>query len=279
MSAVAIERLGAESYKPKTHTKYVDVHKLEPLFELMFEQASPPNLIMVGPKGVAKSLSVQAFAAKKGIPIIVSEGSEDMRRSHLIGMYVLRGNETVYVLGDLTAAIEVANEVGCAILIMEEVNALTPQVQKLLNPLCDFRKSISVPECGRVFELKQGAKLWVVGTMNTTVYGGVYALNEDLKSRFRILPVTYPDTASEKGIVNALVPTANPKVVSGVLTLAHETRQEAIGYALSTRDVIQLVEDATAMGLRQAVALASGKYEDTDRETFMARARSIFVLN
>jgi MoxR-like ATPase len=271
-----IERLDVGAYKLNSGMKYVDVFKLEPMFEQMFGQPVPPNLILMGPKGVAKSLSLQTFAAKKGIPVIVSEGSEDVRRSHLIGMFILRGDQSPFVLGDLTSAIEIANEAGAAILILEEVNALSPQVQKLLNPLCDFRRRISVPECGKVFELKPGAKLWVVGTMNTAVYGGVYALNEDLKSRFRILPLGYPEPAAEKSIVDALMPKADPKLVKNVLTLAHETRQNSLNYALSTRDVIQIVEDAILLGITQALKLASGKYEDSDRQVFGARAASVF---
>ncbi len=272
-----IERLKADQCKPKANQKYVDVHGLDPMYEKMFAQPVPPSLILQGPKGIAKSLSFQAFAAKKGIPLIVSEGSEDVRRSTLIGMFVLRGNYSPFVLGDLTNAIEVANEAGAAILVLEEINALSPQVQKMLNPLCDFRRQIAVPEVSRVFSLKDGVKLWVVGTMNMSVYGGVYALNEDLKSRFRIKRLEYPDLSAEKNIVESVLPKADGKLVKSVLTLATETRQHnALGYALSTRDVVQLVEDAGYLGVSGALALVAGKYEDSDRAAFIQRAQSVF---
>ena len=116
-------------------------------------------------------------------------------------MYTIRGAETPFILGALTTAYEIANEVGKCIIDFEEFNTLTPQMQKLLNSSTDFRKRIEVPECGHVFELKKGAKLWVVGTQNNATYAGTYALNEDLKSRLRLIEVNYPDSKDESNLV------------------------------------------------------------------------------
>ena len=100
---------------------------------------SRANMVLVGPKGIGKSLSVASYAAKVDSPVITFDCSEDVRRSHLLGMFVLRGNETPFVLGPLTTAFEIANETGRCILILEEINALSPQMQKVLNAPLDFR--------------------------------------------------------------------------------------------------------------------------------------------
>lgn len=274
--SIEIEHLKAADYQAPKNLVYVD----NGLHELYEKLAFNANLILVGPKGIGKSLSIAAYAAKKDIPVLTFDCSEDVRRSHLLGMFVLRGDQTPFVLGPLTSAFEVANETGEAVLILEEINALTPQMQKCLNSVLDFRKKVEVPEAKKVFKLRDGAKLWITGTMNTAAYGGVYEMNEDLKSRVRLVPLDYPTPAEESKIIAELVRAAgikvDKKVITGILTLAHETRQKAMDYALATRDVVQIIEDTSLVGLEKALWLASGKFEGDDRATLRERIESIF---
>jgi len=272
---ITIERLQAEDFTPDTSLTYIDTNQLYPIFDKLAFRA---NVILVGPKGIAKTLSIASWAAQRSCPILTFDCSEDVRRSHLIGNYILRGDETPFVLGPLTTAIEIANERGECILCLEEINALTPQMQKVLNPLGDFRRRIEVPECSKVFRLREDARLWLCGTMNTSVYGGVYELNEDLKSRFRMVPLNYPTKKAEEAIIAEVVKASTvPKAtIKSILTLAHETRQKSLDYALSTRDVVQIIEDIEASDLDTALRLASGKFEGQDRDVFLKRAKSTF---
>jgi nitric oxide reductase NorQ protein len=270
----SIERLPSSSYAARENLPYADVWKLHDLFDGM---AFRSNMILVGPKGVGKTMSFQSYAAKKKTPIVTFDCSEDVRRSNLLGMFILRGNETPFILGPLTTAFEVANEVGSCILVLEEVNGLSPQMQKVLNPIADFRRKIEVPECNRVFELKKDAKLWVVGTMNTSAYGGVYSLNEDLKSRFRMLSVSYPNPEDEAKIIAAhFAGKVDAVSMKKVMLLAQETRQKALEYALSPRDVVQVLEDATTVGMERALRIVLGKFEGDDQVMVKARVTSIF---
>jgi MoxR-like ATPase len=273
-----IEHLSASDYAPRP-VNYVDTKGMHTLYERMAFRA---NMVLVGPKGIGKSLSVASYAHKTSTPVITFDCSEDVRRSHLLGQFVLRGNSTPFVLGPLTTAYEIANETGACILILEEINALTPQMQKVLNGSLDFRRRVEVPEAKRVFSLKPDAKLWIVGTMNFNVYGGVYEINEDLKSRVRLLPLDYPTPQEENRIITELVKAQGLKVDTGtignMLTLAHETRQKSLDYALSTRDVVQIIEDSAAIGAEKALWLASGKFEGEDRATFAQRVKSIFDI-
>ena len=271
---VEIERIRTEEFVPKKAVTYIDHARLLGLYEKL---AFSANMVVVGPKGVGKTLSVQAFAYAAKCPIVTFDCSEDVRRSQLYGSYILRGDTSPFVLGPLTTAFEIANEVGQCILCMEEINALTPQMQKLLNPITDFRRRIEVPEAGRVFELKEGAKLWFVGTMNTEVYGGVYTLNEDFKSRIRLLPIGYPETSQEKKILVSVFKDAfTSEQYVKVLRLGKESRQEALSYVLSTRDLEQLMSDMLKAGVENALWILTGKFEETDRDVIRRRIQSIF---
>jgi MoxR-like ATPase len=274
---VEIERIRTEEFVPSKPVTYVDHAHLLGLYEKL---AFSANMVLVGPKGVGKTLSVQAFARKTECPIVTFDCSEDVRRSQLYGSYILRGDTSPFVLGPLPTAFEIANEVGQCILCMEEINALTPQMQKLLNPVTDFRRRIEVPEAGRVFELKDGAKLWFVGTMNTEVYGGVYTLNEDFKSRVRLLPIGYPDTAQEKQILKGTFKDSfTEDQYAKVIRLGKESRQEALSYVLSTRDLEQLMSDMLNAGIENALWILTGKFEEDDREAIRRRIQSIFNVN
>jgi nitric oxide reductase NorQ protein len=277
--SVDMEHMVAADFCPRP-VRYVDKLNLFSLYHGLFDQADAKPLIVVGPKGTGKSLSIAAFAHKMSVPLITFDCSEDIRRSQLIGQFVLRGASTPFVLGPLTTAFMVANEVGSCILNLEEVNALSPQCQKLLNSIADFRRRIEVPECKTVFELAPGKKLWLTGSMNTAVYAGVYNLNEDFKSRVRLLNVGYPSTEEEAAIVNealsGVVSKLDPKDVKAVLLLAHETRQKALDYALSTRDVVAILEDIAAMGKNAAMRLVLGKFDGDDQTTVKQRISSIF---
>jgi MoxR-like ATPase len=137
-----------------------------------------------------------------------------------------------------------------------------------------------VNEAKEVFGLKPNAKVWVVGTMNTAVYGGVYALNADLKSRFRILNVQYPPTTAEKQIVLTVLGKTAEKVpdktIDKVLLLAHQSRQNALEYQISTRDIVQVIEDIAEMELHEALEAVLGKFEGDDYTTVKEWIRSIF---
>ena len=275
MGDVLTERLGSSDFIQKQDIVYEDVLGLHPVFDKI---AFGANLILVGPKGIAKTLSIASWANKHGHPIVTFDCSEDVRRTHLIGMSIIRGDETPFILGAIPTAIEIANEVGNCVLCLEEINALTPSVQKMLNPIGDYRRRMDVAECKKVFQLEPNAKLWLCGTMNTSVYGGVYTLNEDLKSRFRMLPVDYPSKGNETHILKKVLPSVDKTLVKDLLTLAHETRQKSTAYALSTRDIIQIAEDAASCDIQTSLLLASGKFEDSDRDYFKARVKSIFGI-
>lgn len=253
---------------------YVDILGLHTIYpRLAFES----NLLLKGPKGDGKTLSVISFAAQNQIPIIIQECSEDTKKYDLMGSQTLIGGETIFVLGALPAAIDVANEVGRCILLFEELNALTPQVQKQLNAITDFRKMVSMPHIERTYQLREGAQIWVVGTMNPSVYGGTYDLNEDLKSRFEELEVTYPAAEHEKQIVKRVCGQAvDDRTLDLLIRFAKETRQQATGYSLSTRDLVRLVNTVSRLGLDIALQMVVCKFEGEDRKTIIKRMSSVF---
>jgi MoxR-like ATPase len=247
-------------------------------------------LIIFGPKGVGKTMAVYAWAAQHNYLIIEFGCTEGTREKHLYGALGMEGDHIYFTLGCLTSAIDVANEIlestdknkpAGVVLLLNEINGLTPQLQKGLNSFADWQRQVSIPSLGRVFKTHKEAKLWTVGTMNPAAHGGTYALNEDLQSRFRQLWVGYPKLDLDKGIsperVIALtvLPGIDEAWVDVMLSVAQETRSGDMAYQLSTRDVVQALEDAQVMGMDKALKLLSYRYDEgTERDTFHTRAKA-----
>lgn len=256
---------------------YVDTFNLFPEYT-KFAFQDHGNLLLKGPKGNGKSLSIRAFAHHYQMPLVVVECSENTKDLQLLGRFVLIGQETHFVLSGIPKAIKTANEVGYCILLFEEFNALTPQSQKLLNGALQER-AVEVDALGHTYSLNPGAKIWFTGTMNPSVYGGTYDLNEDLKSRMGEIEIDYAPFELEKQIVKANLGPVDATVetiIDLVLRFAKESRQGTMGYALSTRDVVRTLFTVRSNGLQTALQMIICKYEGEDRKTALARLNSIF---
>jgi len=255
-------------------------------------------LLLEGPKGQCKTLVFATWFAKQGIPFIQHDCSEQTKRYDLIGRFIPVDSQIVFQLGDLPRAIEMANKHGSAALCCEELTGLTPNMQKVLNQLFDYRRHVYVPELGRTFTLNPGAKLALLATCNPPTYGGTFELNEDLKSRLTIYKVKYPDLKEEQHIIRQLFRKYGDVVseyIDPFVKLADETRRghnkNEFTYALSTRDVAQLIEnfisyvkvfekkkdcdDAEYQALQLVRTVFLSKYESAERETLETRWRSV----
>jgi len=257
-----------------TRPPYIDALGLMEVFDLL--EGSP--MILAGPKGTGKTMACEAWAADHNYLVVQFGCTEGTREKHLYGSIGIQDGSAFFTLGALTTAIDAANEIAESdeyagvMLRLDEVNSLTPQMQKGLNSFADWQKSVAVPSIGRVFRVKPDTKLWVIGTMNPSAHGGVFDLNEDLKSRFRPIWVPYPDPEQEQIIVANVLPKVKEEWVSQLLDVAAQTRQGENAYPLSTRDVVQCLEDAQRMGMDRALKILSYQYDEgTDRDTFHTR--------
>jgi len=281
-------RLPTDRLIPSVDKDYVETG----LKAFVQKKAFGSPLILKGPKGSGKTLVIEQFCAENSIPMVRHNCHDNSDDKELIGTRHIEasdsGTPTVFFgCGPLTTAIDVANEYGCCILVMEEINTLPNTVQKHLNSMTDYRQRIELFNQGAIFDVDYNSKLWVVGTANPG-YSGTYQFNEDLRSRFMFAPVPYPDTEQEKTIlINAMggkTTATERKFIDGLLTLSKETRggefKAAVGYALSTRDMVQVVQSILD-GTKPEGALKEleGKYQGEQVKNFRSRVQSCFGVN
>lgn len=274
---VDIRRIGTEQLIARPFPGYKDTG----LKALLSKLAWGSPLILKGPKGAGKTLAIEQWAAEEGIPFLRKSCTAETSDRHLLGGYVLKSlDESFFSLGVLAAAIDVANEQGGCILVLEEINALNEEAQKVVNSIADYRREVDMSHVGQVFRLKGDARVWIVGTMNPG-YGGTYELNEDFRSRFKFVHVDFMDERTEREILHSKFPTTpnakEKQYVQKLMALAKETRSGKYGYALSTRDLEQAIEDYLRLGDQsKALKMLEGKFEGRHVPNFQARVRSVF---
>jgi len=333
---IPTDQLVAREYPNFKSTKILDV-----LDRLAWK--SP--LILKGPKGAGKTLNLEQWAYTRKAPFLRKSCTADTGDRQLLGSHTLKSfEESFFTLGCLSAAVDVANEAGRCMLVLEEINALNEEAQKVVNGIADYRKEVDLPHIGQVFRLAEplvapadgqvveveetdayhsnialvGAgdvillerevptalirpglrvgtavkagqllvdrpQLWVVGTMNPG-YGGTYDLNEDFRSRFKFIEVNFMEESVERDILLSKFPTKataeESNFVGNLQAMAKESRGGKYGYALSTRDLEQCVEDLLAFKDRAlALKMLEGKFDAGHVADFRARVKSVFNID
>lgn len=278
---VEYRRIDTKYLVPETPADFLDTGIVALLDSLSFG----PNLILKGAKGAGKTLGIEAWAAKLGVPLLRFSCTEETGMRDLLGTFVPEGGAKVFFqLGVLSAAIDIANDEGACVVVLEEINTLPPQVQKALNSMTDYRQAIELPKIGVVFKALPGRKVWLLGTMNPN-YAGTYSLNEDLRSRFQFIDITYMSPEQEKELLEKQFPSvmsvSERDVVRRIVTFGGESRGGQFGYALSTRDLVDFIRLYIRLGykLPKALKLLEGKFEKEHLANVQARFASIFSVD
>jgi len=273
-------RTPAEELVPRHYPRYVDFG----MQGYLATKAFGGPLLLKGAKGTGKTMGIEEFAASADIPIVRHPCTEEDTARDLYGTFVEEG---VFGLGSMTTAIDVANSEGACILVFEEINALSPRAQKMLNPLTDHRQEVTIQKIGRSFRVDQDKMLWVIGTMNPN-YAGTYDLNEDLLSRFTVVDVGFMPKKQEMDILDTewefaferQLDTRSRVAIKGLYDLATYTRSNAVGYALSTRDLVTTIRSwAQHDSMAKALLELSGKYEKIGLDEFKKRTASGLKIN
>lgn len=278
MEAIPLVRLPVSELIPRHDDSYIDTGIVPRLDQLAW---SDP-LILMGPKGSGKTLAIEEFCSMVGAPRVRQNCNSETSSRDLIGTYGMQGDSVFFSLGTLTTAIEVANEYGACVLILEEINTLRPELHSALFSVADFRRAVEVPSLGKIFTVNPGCQFWIVGTMNPG-YGGTYHLNEALKSRFIFAPVPYMDSKKEKMLLEQSFssppgPTER-KIVNRLLNLAEESRSGKWDYALGTRDLVQMIRVIERIGLKPALRILEGKFDPEHYQAIRGRIQSVFDID
>lgn len=233
---IPIVPINYDLYEPKRFGNYVKMGDEVEELRASIENGLP--YLLEGEKGIGKTMLVTEVCAETGTSLVSFSCSSGTTMGDIIGREHLQNNGSVFKLGVLPTAIEVANKTGKAVLYLDELNALEPEIQKMLNPVIDDRRSIIVNN--QLFALKDGVKFTIIASQNPSFYAGVNELNEDLRSRFVGKQVEYPTTGQIASCID-WTDIPEDEVKDPLLSLAVDTlslrKQGKVDYVISIRDI------------------------------------------
>lgn len=278
-------------YKPTRFGKYVELGNEISMLENAIENGLP--FLMEGEKGVGKTMAVTEACARTDTSLVTFSCSSGTTMGDIIGREHLYNGDSVFQLGVLPTAILCANKSKNkrAVLYLDELNALDPEIQKMLNPVIDDRRCIYVNN--EKYALDDGVKFTIIATQNPSYYSGVNPLNEDLRSRFVGKVIEYPTSEQISNVID-WSDIDEDSVKQPLLSLAVDTlsmkKESKIDYVVSVRDIslfTKLYRSFLKMNMAPDECLVNAiecgiliKYADAEeREVVRSRAQDTFGVN
>lgn len=162
------------------------------VFEMAHANALP--LLLKGPTGCGKTRFVEHMAARLDLPLHTVACHDDLSASDLIGRYLLKGGETVWVDGPLTRAVR---EGG--ICYLDEVVEARKDVAVVLHPLTDDRRRLVIDRTGE--ELAAPKPFMLVASYNPGYQNILKKLKPSTRQRFLSIGFDFPEAAAETAVV------------------------------------------------------------------------------
>ena len=151
-------------------------------------------LVLKGPTGCGKTRFVEAMAYDLGRPLITVACHDDLTTADLVGRYLLRGDETVWVDGPLTRAVREG-----AICYLDEVVEARQDTTVVLHPLADHRRQLPIERLGVTLDAAPGFGLVV--SYNPGYQSVLKDLKDSTRQRMVAIEFGFPASDVEEGIV------------------------------------------------------------------------------
>ena len=171
---------------------YRSVGKEIEIFEKAFENKLP--VLLKGPTGTGKSRFVEFMAHKLDKQMITVACHEETSSTDLIGRYIIKGTETVWLDGPLTKAVREGS-----VLYLDEIAEARPDVIVAIHPLTDHRRMLYIDKLGET--IKAHDDFMLVASFNPGYQKGFKELKPSTKQRFVALSFNFPEEAVEREIL------------------------------------------------------------------------------
>ena len=171
---------------------YLPVGREVELFEAAYKNRMP--VMLKGPTGCGKTRFVRHMAYRLGLPLYTVSCHDDLTSSDLVGRYLIKGGETVWMDGPVTRAVR-----GGGICYLDEVVEARKDTTVVIHPLADDRRMLMVEKLGE--ELRAPDNFILVISYNPGYQNILKELKPSTRQRFMALDFDYPSAEVEKEIV------------------------------------------------------------------------------
>jgi len=203
------------------------------IFEAAYRCSLP--VLLKGPTGCGKTRFVEYMTWKlaptredRPNSLITVACNEDLTASDLVGRYLIRGDETIWMDGPLTQAVR-----SGAVCYLDEIVEARKDTMVLIHPLTDHRRILPVDKLGEIIEAHPDFLLVV--SYNPGYQSVLKDLKPSTRQRFVSLEFSYPPRDKEAEII------------------AHESGV-AMEVALDLAHLAERVRELKSSGLEEGVS-------------------------
>lgn len=151
-------------------------------------------VLLKGPTGCGKTRFVEAMAHELGRELITVAGHEDLTSADLVGRFLLKGGETVWVDGPLTRAVREG-----AICYLDEIVEARQDTTVVIHPLADHRRVLPIDRLGTILEAAPGFQLVI--SYNPGYQSVLKSIKESTRQRFVAIEFDYQPANIETEVV------------------------------------------------------------------------------
>ena len=255
-----------EEYFIPEEPYYLPIWDEENIFASAYKARLP--VLLKGPTGCGKTRFVEYMTYRLGkemgtqLPLITVACHEDLTGSDLVGRYLLKGEETLWIDGPLARAVK-----NGAICYLDEIVEARKDTTVLIHPLADHRRILPVEKKGQVLEAHENFLLVI--SYNPGYQSVLKNLKHSTRQRFVAIDFDYPPAEVEAKII-AHESGVNFEAAAFLAKLAEKVRnlkEHGLEEGVSTRLLIyagQLMVQGVAPRRACEVAVAQAVTDDSD---------------
>ena len=188
----SVETKQTENVLPVKKPYYKATAKEIVVFEHAFKNRLP--VLLKGPTGTGKTRFIEFMSYELNKPLITISCHEETSSTDLIGRYIIKGAETIWIDGPLTRAAKEG-----AIIYLDEIAEARPDVIVAVHSLTDHRKQLYIDKLGETVEAHEDFML--VASFNPGYQRGFKELKPSTRQRFVGISFDYPDPKFEAEIL------------------------------------------------------------------------------
>jgi nitric oxide reductase NorQ protein len=162
----------------------------------VFEHANKNQLpiLLKGPTGTGKSRFIEYMAYQLNKNLITISCHEETSSTDLIGRYIIKGAETIWLDGPLTKAVKEG-----AFIYLDEIAEARPDVIVAIHSLTDHRRELYIDKLGET--VKAHEDFMLLASFNPGYQRGFKELKPSTRQRFVALSFAYPEEKIETEII------------------------------------------------------------------------------
>ena len=151
-------------------------------------------VLLKGPTGCGKTRFMEYMAWKLRLPLITVSCHDDLTASDLVGRFLIKGGETVWVDGPLARAVKAG-----AVCYLDEIVEARRDTTVVIHPLADDRRVLPMEKIGSL--LQAGPAFCLALSYNPGYQSVLKDLKQSTRQRFVALSFDYPAAELEAKIV------------------------------------------------------------------------------